>query len=233
MERVSGARRVLAVLILVGLASGVTAGCSGSSAEQGKPSEATLGEPTPESVTASFTAYAKAVTAKDGGRSADLMSTSSRAYYDRIRDLAVDATPKVLAKERLVDQITVLSMRAKLSPKVLRTADARSLISSAVQQDLISQNSGAAQALQQVKISGSTASAQLVVGGGTTYPVTFAFEGGSWRFDVTSLLAPAETAVQQAAESQKLSARALVDQVLATRVGEDRAKTLWTPIGRG
>jgi hypothetical protein len=225
MRRRSGARRALATLLLAGLTAGGTVACSGEPAQDDSTSV--------ESVTASFTAYAAAVNAKDGDRSADLMSSSSQAYYDHLRDLAVDADQKALAKEGLIDQITVLSMRSTLSAQVLRTADARSLVSTAVTQNLISQNSAAPQGLQQVQIKGTRATAQLVVGAGTQYPVSFVYEKDRWRFDVTSLLAPAESAIQQAATTQKLSDRALVDQVMITRVGAAKAKTLWTPIGRG
>ena len=162
LSRQSSAGRVLAVVLLAGL----LAACSGDGTdgtdgtdggEDGSISSTAGSAASAQSVTASFNDYASAVNAKDGDRSAGLMSSSSVSYYDRMRKLALDANKQALAKERVIDQITVLSMRAQLPPKVLRTASARKLVSTSVRQGLISQNSAAGITLEQIRIDGKTA----------------------------------------------------------------------------
>jgi hypothetical protein len=229
------ARRLLKALLpllAIGLVAGFLAGCGGDDKKAADPKTDTKN---PASVSASFTDYAAAVNAKNGDLSADLMSASSRAYYDRLRDLALDASKAVLQKSAVIDQITILSMRAELDPAVLRSADPRALVSTMVQKNLISQNSSAGMSLQGITISGAVAKAKLVQQGEAastvSYPVTFALEDARWRFDVTSLLGPAEAVVAKAAKLNKMSDAVLVQTVMDTRLGA-KAKTMWTPIGR-
>jgi hypothetical protein len=180
----------------------------------------------------SFTAYSKAVSTQDGDRAADLMSSASLAYYDTLRKAALDADRATLAEEPVADQLTVLSMRAALPAKDLRTLSAHDLVEKAVAVNLISNAATPERGLQQVRITGDRATAQLVMAEGAQYPVGFTREGGRWKFDVTSLLKPAESAISQARQQQKMTERQIVDQVLATRFGQAEVKRLYQPVGR-
>ncbi len=186
-----------------------------------------------QAVTTSYAKYAKAVSVKDGETSADLMTNSSIAYYDHIRDLALDASRTTLAKQTLIDQLTVLTMRGTINAALLRSASGHDLVKESVQDGLIGNGSLPIEGLQQVEVEGDKASAELVLTGSTSeYPVGFQRESGVWKFDVTSLLAPAESGMQQAEAQQKLSSRKLIDEVLVTRFGSGKAATLYKPLGR-
>jgi hypothetical protein len=210
--------------VLAGAAIAATAACgTGSGGSVGAEYE----------ITTSYSLYAKAVSAKDGTAAATRMSTASIDYYDHIRHLALDADRSTLAKQTLIDQLTVLTMRGTLNAALLRTASAKTLIQESVDEGLIGNGSLPIEGLQQVKVDGDKATAELVLTGSTSqYPVAFERESGTWKFDVTTLLKPAESALEQAETQSQLSAPDLVKQVLVTRFGKAKTATLYTPIGQ-
>ena len=221
MKRVS---RLLTALVATG-AVATTAACGASTGGR---------KTTPaDAVESSYSAYAKAVSAKDGETSADLMSSTSLKYYDRIRDVALDANRRALAKQSLIDQLTVLTMRGTVKASTLRTASSHELIKESVDDGLIGNGSLPIVGLDQVQVNGDQATAELVLEGSTSrYPVAFRRESGTWKFDVTSLLRPAESGMEQALALRKTSPANLIKQVLAARFGKTRAAALYQPLGR-
>ena len=217
-------RRALGALLLAAAAAvaGGIAGCSGED------------EPDPAAaVQASYRAYAEAVATKDGAASARLVSGSTLDHYSGLRDLALTADRATLAKERVVDQLAVLSMRANIPVATLRDADPRGVVSAAVQNQVISSGGAGAAALEKITVDGDAATASLgVAGGSQQVPMRFRREDGTWKVDLTALLTPAEDALGKALQQQKLTSEALLTQVMTTRVGAAKAQQLWTPLGR-
>jgi hypothetical protein len=224
MHRRPRPARLLTALVAAGTVA-TTAACGGSLGR--------IPVSPAEAVQSSYATYAEAVTAKNGQQSAGLMSAASVAYYDHIRDLALDASRATLAKQSLIDQLTVLTMRGTLNAALLRTASPHDLIEESVDDGLIGNGSLPVQGLEQVQVHGDRATAELVLEGSVSqYPVAFQRESGVWKFDVTSLLKPAESGMEQARAQQKMSARTLINQVLVTRFGKARAARLYRPLGR-
>ena len=190
-------------------------------------------EPDPvQDVRSSYAAYAKAVSVKDGGTSSGLVSGSTLDYYARLRDLALTADRDALGRERVIDQLAVLSMRANIPADTLRTADPRGVVAAAVKSQVISGGGAGATELGEVKVTGDEATATLGVGGSQEVPMRFQREGGGWKVDLTGLLAPAEAALEAALQREKLTPERLLQQVMTTRVGAAKAERLWEPLGR-
>jgi hypothetical protein len=184
-------------------------------------------------VESSYAAYAKAVSAKDGGTSSGLVSGSTLDYYARLRDLALTADRAALAKERVIDQLAVLSMRANIPVDTLRTADPRGVVAAAVKLQVISGGGAGSSELSGVRVEGDTASGTLgVAGGAQQVPMRFHREGGARKVDLTGLLEPAETSLKAALQREKLTPEGLLRQVMTTRVGAAKAERLWEPLGR-
>jgi hypothetical protein len=212
------ARLLLAAVVVVAGA----AGCSGD--DEADPAEA---------VASGYSAYAEAVSAKEGGRASGLVTTSTLDHYDGLRELALTAREAALAEERIIDQLAVLSMRASIPAATLRTADSRGVVAAAVTAQVISSGGTGASALSDVTVTGDTATASLGVDDGSPrVPLRFRREGGVWKVDLTGLLEPAETALKAAVEREKLTPKALLQQVMTSRVGAAKAERLWEPIGR-
>ena len=213
--------RLLARLLMAAAVLAGAAACGGD-------------EPAPEQqVQSSYAAYAKAVSAKDGGTSSGLVSGSTLDYYAHLRDLALTADRASLGEERVIDQLAVLSMRANIPADTLRTADARGVVAAAVKTQVISSGGAGSTELSGVKVQGDSASGTLGVGGGAQRVLLrFHREGGAWKVDLTGLLEPAETALKAALQREKLTPEGLLRQVMTTRVGAAKAERLWEPLGR-
>jgi hypothetical protein len=208
------------------LAAAVVLGVAGCSGEDEAPDPATA-------VQASYRSYAEAVATKDGAASAGLVSGTTLDHYSGLRDLALTADRATLAKERVVDQLAVLSMRANIPVATLRDADPRGLVAAAVQNQVISSGGAGAAALERVTVDGDTATASLgVAGGSQQVPMRFRREEGTWKVDLTALLTPAEDALGTALEQQRLTPETMLTKVMTTRVGAAKAQQLWTPLGR-
>jgi hypothetical protein len=212
--------RVAALIVLCALLA-TTAACSSSSSKADSPA----------SVAASYSAYTKAVSAKSGQAAADLLTQSSLQYYDRMRTLALDANAATLARQRLIDQLGVLTMRAALDPAVLRKASPHDIIQTGVEKGLISSGQLATSGLQQIRVNGDTATAVLKSSTGSS-PIRFHREDGRWKFEVTSLLDPVESALSAAAAQQKVSANKLIYNVMLGQFGKAKAAQLYKPLGR-
>jgi hypothetical protein len=214
------AARLLAPLLTAAAVLAGAAGCGG--------------DPDPvEQVRSSYAAYATAVSAKDGGTSSGLVSGSTLAYYAHLRDLALTADRAALGRERVVDQLAVLSMRANIPVETLRTADPRGVVAAAVKTQVISGGGAGATELSGVEVDGDSASGRLgVAGGAQQVPMRFHREGGAWKVDLTGLLEPAETSLKAALARERLTPEGLLRQVMTTRVGAAKAERLWEPLGR-
>jgi hypothetical protein len=186
-----------------------------------------------QQVQAGYAAYAEAVSAKDGGTSSGLVSASTLDHYARLRDLALTADRAALARERVIDQLAVLSMRASIPADTLRTADPRAVVAAAVQAQVISGGGAGSSELSGVKVDGDSATGTLGVAGGTQQvPMRFHREGGAWKVDLTGLLEPAEASLKTVLERERLTPEGLLRQVMTTRVGAAKAERLWEPLGR-
>jgi hypothetical protein len=213
--------RLLAPLLLAAAVAAGTAACGGDEADLA------------QQVQSSYAAYAKAVSAKDGGTSSGLVTGSTLDYYAHLRDLALTADRAALAKERVIDQLAVLGMRANIPVGTLRTADPRGVVAAAVKAQVISGGGAGATGLSGVKVEGDSASGTLgVAGGAQEVPMRFRREGGAWKVDLTGLLEPAETSLKAALQREKLTPEGLLQQVMTTRVGAAKAERLWEPLGR-
>lgn len=184
-----------------------------------------------DDVRAAWTAYRDAIVAKDGEEAVKHLSPGTIAYYDRMRNLALDASEADLQRERLVDQVAVLGLRARIDVGLLRTGDARDIVVDAVDQGLIGDEVSRLD-IGVVEATGDAASA-TVRQGETELPTRLSFRrvDRRWRVDLEPLLGTAETALQAAARGSA-SPKELVERLLARRVGPERAAQAWTPVGR-
>jgi hypothetical protein len=192
------------------------------------------GGPEPEAeIRSSYQTYATAVSLKDGDAAAALVSEATLRHYSRLRDLALTADRARLGGEAIVDQLTVLSLRANVPVATLRAGAPRDVVAAAVEGEVISGGGAGASELADVEVDGGAASAVLgVAGGSQQVRLGFREEGERWKVDLTALLAPAEEALKAAAAREELAPAALLSQVMTQRVGAERARTLWEPPGR-
>jgi hypothetical protein len=216
-------RRVCAVLF-VPLLVALAAACSDSGS--------VYSDPEPQ-VRTSYSNYATAVSLKDGDTASGLVSAATLDHYSDLRDLALSASRAQLAKHPVVDQLAVLSMRANVPVRTLRTGSPRDVVAAAVQAQVISGGGAGTTSLSDVDVTGDAATANLGIGDGSqTVRLAFRKEGETWKVDLTALLPTAEASLKQALEREKLTAGEMLTTVMTQRVGAAKAAKLWTPLGR-
>jgi hypothetical protein len=215
-------RRLRALLLAAVAVAGVAA-CSGA---DDAPDPARM-------LRSDYQRYATAVALKDGDAAAALVTDATLRYYSGLRDLALTADRATLSRQRIVDQLAVLSMRANVPAAVLRGGASRDVLAAAVVHDVISGGGAGTTELSAVSVKGDAATADLgVAGGSQVVRLTFRRDEGTWKVDLTALLAPAEAGLKSALTREKLTTRAMLTQVMTQRVGAAKAATLWEPLGR-
>jgi len=245
MSRMPRFLRHRAPVLVIGSVLLATSACSGSHGHSSSPSPSaaaqgstdksgtTSGADNAAAVSAGYNGYAKAVTAKTGSAVVNSVSQASLNYMDRLRDLALTATVKDLDQESPVPQLTVLTMRATIDPAQLRKATPAQLITTAVQTGLITPPT--AQGLKHIKVSGQVATAEVTMPGSSQkYPVYLHLENGQWKYDLSSLLGPAESALTGSKDKMKdrNNQPALVKSVLVARFGKAKTEQLYKPLGK-
>jgi type II secretory pathway component PulC len=131
--------------------------------------------------------WVKAVSARDPA-CFDLLSRSGRAYYPRMRQLALRADAGELLSLHPVDQLQVLFLRGMLSPTELEAMSERELLVFALEQGFIGADLRAQDALREVVTDSGEARGRLYKFGRDERPDRglqyFVREDRGWRVDL-------------------------------------------------
>jgi len=205
----------------------LVAGCG--SATSGGGSTSTAPDDT-GAVHKAFETYTKAALAKDGAAAQGVLADTVSAYYDEARKLALTASDDQLAGVPTTQRLTVYVLRAEVEPAVLRAGTPADLLKTTFDQGLVGENGIAELTLGKVVVSGDKATAQAVVGGKEApYSVTFLREQGGWKVDIVPLMTLADEGFAEAAKQQGSTVAAMVDGILVTKYGQEKAATLHQP----
>jgi hypothetical protein len=238
----TGRRAALGLVSLTAVAA-LLAGCGGddepaatpsatpSASASASASAGAAGSDTGEAaeVRKAYVAFEQAGSEQDSGALAELISASTLDYFDSMRDLALTAEKAQLTKERVVDQITVLGMRAKVDPKVLRDGTPKELLAASSAGGGSVPSTGLSKSAK-ITVSGDKATATDPTNPQAT--LTFVKEDGAWKADVTSIFGQLEETVAPLVQQAGGDKAAFVEQSMAGQVGGPaQAKALWKPIG--
>lgn len=215
-----------------GAASSPSAGAPASAGGSAAAADPATTKKDESGVRATYVAFEKASQGQDAAAVSGMVSSSTLDYFGHIRDLALDADQATLTKEPVVDQITALGMRAKMDPELLREGSPQDLVKA-------SATAGAGAAAATPQATGLAEKAKITITGDKAtaadpaQPATkldFAYEGGSWKVDVTGIFTALNDQVKTMAQGDTT---AFVEQAMASQVGgPEKAKALWKPLGR-
>ena len=176
--------------------------------------------------------FQAASAALDAAKVEASLSESSKTYYENLRKLALTANKATLAKKRLVDQVTVLGLRAGVKPDVLRDGDVTQLIEATLKSQ---QGAGPGTddlSKAEVAVSGDTAT--------VTDPelpdaaLQLVREDGAWKVDVRSVFDMVDGLLTQLSSMHSGGKTGFVEQTVAQQVGgAAKARKLWKPVGAG
>ncbi|SFQ67723.1 hypothetical protein SAMN05421810_11297 [Amycolatopsis arida] len=160
-----------------------------------------------------------------------VLATSVYGFYDEARELALTATEDQLTGHGPATLLTVYVMRAEFTGEELSTYTPEELVRGAVDLGLVNGDTLREVELGGVTADGDAASARVLGRSSTTLrQLDFQREGDAWKVDLTPLLAAMDELLGQAAAQQDATVKAMVDQVVVNRYGEEVAASLREPL---
>jgi len=178
-----------------------------------------------------FETYTKAALAKDGATAQGVLASTVSAYYDKARGLALTGTEADLAAISPTRRLTVYVLRAEVEPGALRDGKPADLVEASFDKGLVGENGITNLALGKVVVTGDKAVAPAVIGGQEApYDVEFLRERGAWKVDIVPLMELADEGFTAAAKEQGSTVESMVDGILVSKYGPEKAAALHRPI---
>jgi hypothetical protein len=214
----------------------LVAGC-GSPAPAGGPAPSTTTRVTSSSedeisaVRAAFDSYTKAALAKNGIAAEDLLAETIGGYYETARKMALTGSTEQVAALPLAQRLTVYVLRGKMDAAMLRGSTSADVVRAAFDLGLISENGVSKLALGEVAVDGGTASAAMTSNGKVgPYKMRFLKENGRWKVDLLPMLTMADETFAGLAEQQGVTPDELIDQLLVSMFGQEKALVVQQPL---
>jgi hypothetical protein len=184
-------------------------------------------------IRACFAAYKAAILEGDGEAAAVEVDAATIAYYEKMLELSLDASAEETKRLPLMDRMTVLIVRARVEPELLRTVDGRELFVHAVKSGMVGKSSVIHNELGEVKVSGAHATGEHVSAGQKTrIRWRFHREEGAWRMDILSIFPAATLAFQKTIADSGMTENEFIFRVIAMTGGTEPTDDIWQPVSR-
>lgn len=192
----------------------------------------------PAAVAQSFEAYKQALVDGNGAAASELTASDTHAFLDQTLDRALTMEEAELRALPLLDQISVLMLRHNMQPAQLREMKDGDPVAYAVEQRAFDMNEVQKLEAAEFTVTGSQAQAPLSNLKGSPIPVNVHFkeEGGAWRFDLLSSIAPFRAVFDaQAGMFQALQTKdgksGVVPLIIHLITGRAPDPNIWNPPG--
>lgn len=168
--------------------------------------------------------YQDAILRRDGAAAARLVSAETRAYYGRMRDMAVSAPEAQVRAAPLMDRITILLYRHRLSAGELRALPPEQAFAHTIDAGWVNATEGEELASQS-EAYGEGDHAVLRYRGDTH----FVRENGAWVWDMMPLIRAASAEFAQGLSSPEEEDEFLMF-VLEHATGRAASPDIWRPL---
>ena len=184
-----------------------------------------------DEVKESFKAYKAAILASDGEAAAQVVTQSSRDYFRRLADQALNLDRDGLHKIYLSDRLYALLLRHSLQRARLESMSGREVVSYAVDEGWIGKEGAEQLQLGNYQVDGDHAAGTILRpdGGETTFKMEFVREGGRWRLDLVALMDLTRTAFEYSVRQSGLSEDEFVMLMLEYSTGRKPDPGIWSP----
>jgi len=193
-----------------------------ATAVQAEPGQRADLDPEQSEVASAMTAWIDVVTQKRTENVSLVLDSQSSAYYLRIKELALTSGTEVLRKLKEVDQLQVMFFRLMLEPEQLKAMTVDQLIAYAVKNGFIGMELRNADVLDEIAISGNTASGRLLKFGRVERPDKyrqyFVKENGTWLVSLLGERERLEGVFDAFVKRTKLSRSEAAFLILETRL---------------
>lgn len=183
-----------------------------------------------DSIRSCFETYKQAVIDHDGDLASANVTETTLDYYQNLVKLAQEADSVSIAKLRLIDKLTVLSIRLKMLQDPDYIADGRSYFSRAINNGWVEQGGIRELQLGEINVSQNFAAAHLIRNEEET-PLYFNFHfEDSWKLDLTSLLFATEEMLQNSIKQMGINESDFIQNALLANKENELLKELWNPV---
>lgn len=186
-----------------------------------------------DAVRAAFENYHAALARRDGKAAATAVDSTTLAYYDEARRMAVTAPPDRVHALPLTQRMQVLTLRHLLDYESLQKMDGAAVLAYLVSEGWSTGPGGQRGArLGAVTVSDDVARAQYEIRGEPTPLVwTFVREHGDWKLNLSSMMPLAEQGIAQVVQRTGLSEDDFIIRIIEGRTGRPVTADLWAPPG--
>ncbi|MCC6796318.1 MAG: hypothetical protein IT366_14445 [Candidatus Hydrogenedentes bacterium] len=183
-----------------------------------------------QAVRACFENYRSAVNESDGATATSIVSANTLKRYDENANHAKHSDRATIQLLPLIDQLTILMSRCKISASELANISGGGLFATAVSAGWVSKNALYGLNLGRIEIKGTRAEAEGIINGRVTpAPQVFVFEDEDWKYDLVATFDTIEDALSQLAARNELSAQELVFSMIESNLGEAPSESIWNP----
>jgi hypothetical protein len=201
--------------------------------------------------------YTRTANDNDGPGAAKILNKNALAYYDKILKAGLTAKASEVAAMRPCDQFEICRMRNRATRKELQGYTGKGFVIYTTNQGWYSGFGDEDFVLKNIKINGSTATAELTEvipdqfsfasnfswrarlreeirkknqKQARKYPLKFEMEDGVWKIDDTSLQARTDEELIAAAKAYRMSVQRYIMAWEEAEWGKDVSPTVWEPM---
>ena len=184
-----------------------------------------------ELVLKSFDNYKNAILTDKGKLAADFVDSRTMNYYSTVLDKVKMADSLEIDTMGIIDKLTVLTMRHRVSKKDLLSFNGKDLFVYAIDNGMVGKNSVVNAELGDVVTNGDFSKAEFVVNGQKT-PFFFHFyrEDKIWKVDITHLFSLGTMALKKMVEDSGETENDFITNILEVLTGKKPSENIWKPI---
>ncbi|WP_294672046.1 hypothetical protein [uncultured Fluviicola sp.] len=152
-------------------------------------------------------------------------------YYSDILELTISADSSKVETLSIMDKMSVLIMRLKISKEELLTFSGKDLFIYSVDHGMVGKSGIAKNSIGQIIVNDNFASAPLGVKGAPT-EVRFEFykESGSWKINLTSIFPLAELVFEKLIKDSGKSENELLIPIIEAATNKRVSREVWQPL---
>lgn len=179
----------------------------------------------------SFENYKNAILTDKGKLAVDCVDSRTMNYYSSILDKAKTADSLAVDSMGIIDKLTVLIMRHKITKADLLNFNGKDLFIYAIDNGMVGKNSVVNAELGDVITSGDFSKAEFLVNGQKTpFFLHFYREDKVWRIDITHLFSLGSLAFKKMIEESGEEENDFILNILEVLTGKKPAENIWKPI---
>ena len=178
-----------------------------------------------------FENYKTAVLNDKGDDAYNCVDSTTIKYYTDILEKAKHADYKIINSLKVLDKMTILTIRHYSTKEEILSFDIRNLFIYTIKKGMVGKNGVSKSSLGEITINGKSAIGQFVADGQKA-PFGFKFnnEQGKWKIDITSIFDITAPLIEKNIRLSGLSENEFIFTILENLTGKKPNSEIWEPL---